>query len=302
MNEDRDWQVRLAAFQWLSAQVELHGDVLDRALLEQGFEHQGERVPLLGPQGIFKPRVMRDAPLSITTVPSGPYDDSLSGGVLRYAYRGTDTNHPNNRGLRDAMVRRLPLVYFYRLVPGKYLVAHPVFVVGDRPKELMFDVQVDDVAVEAKSGLLAAEDPEDRAAVRRYVTTLVRRRVHQEAFRLRVIAAYRQQCAFCRLRHEGLLDAAHITADSEEQGEPLVSNGLALCKLHHAAYDQQFLTVRPDYVIEVRQSVLDEEDGPMLRHGLQGMHMQSIVLPKSVTLQPDRDRLNARYEFFRSLQ
>ena len=56
--------------------------------------------------------------------------------------------------------------------------------------------------------------------------------------------------------------AAHITADAAEADEPVVSNGLSLCKLHHAAFDRPFLTVRPDSVIEVRRSILDEEDGP----------------------------------------
>ena len=140
---------------------------------------------------------------------------------------------------------------------------------------------------------------EDHAAIRReYVTSIVRRRVHQQAFRARVIEAYRTHCAFCRLRHQELLDAAHITADAEASGEPVVSNGLSLCKLHHAAFDRHFLTVRPDYTIEVRQSILDEEDGPMLLHGLKGMHDRPIYLPREVSLQPDRERVEVRYAAF----
>jgi hypothetical protein len=57
-------------------------------------------------------------------------------------------------------------------------------------------------------------------------------------------------------------------------------------ELHHAAYDKQFLTVRPDYVIEVRRSILEEEDGPMLLHGLKGMHDKQIWLPRHVDLRP----------------
>jgi putative restriction endonuclease len=99
---------------------------------------------------------------------------------------------------------------------------------------------------------------------------LVRQRIHQQAFRERVVAAYRSQCAMCRLRHASLLDAAHIVPDSEE-GEPAVSNGLALCKLHHAAFDNFLVSVTPDYSIQVRASVLEEEDGPILEHGLKGI-------------------------------
>jgi hypothetical protein len=98
--------------------------------------------------------------------------------------------------------------------------------------------------------------------------------------------------------HAELLDAAHIIGDAETSGDPVVSNGLSLCKLHHAAFDRHFLTVRPDYRIEARQSVLDEEDGPMLLHGLKEMHERPILLPSQVSLQPDRDRLTERYRSF----
>ena len=54
------------------------------------------------------------------------------------------------------------------------------------------------------------------------------------------------------------------------RGAPVVPNGLSLCKIHHAAYDENFLGVRPDLVVEVRADV-DQIDGPMLRHGLQEM-------------------------------
>jgi putative restriction endonuclease len=140
---------------------------------------------------------------------------------------------------------------------------------------------------------------EDRAEIRRqYVTASFRRRLHQQAFREQVLNAYREQCSLCRLRHRELLDAAHIVADAENEGDPVVSNGLALCKLHHAAFDSFFLTVRPDYTIEVRRSILDESDGPMLRVGLKEMHDQLIQLPRSRVDRPDPARLQSRYERF----
>ena len=298
VDDDLDIRVRLAAFQWLAAQREFHGESLPRTVLAQGFDFEGVRVPLLGPQGIFKPRIMR-WPLSITTAPRGPYADSMASGLLRYAYRGTDPDHPDNRGLRQAMAMRIALVYLFGLSPGDYVPAWPVFVVGDSRKELFFDVAVDDEQLVASVGPEAGI-AEDRADIRRaYITSVVRRRLHQQAFRARVLEAYRTQCALCRLRHEELLDAAHIIGDALAGGEPVVSNGLSLCKLHHAAYDRHFLTVRPDYRIVVRQSVLDEEDGPMLLHGLKELHEQAIVLPRNEALQPDRERLAQRFQAFR---
>jgi putative restriction endonuclease len=245
---------------------------------------------------------MTGAPLSITTIPGGPYDDSIgTGGALKYRYRGTDPAHPDNRGLRRAMREQLPLIWFWRFQPGQYIPSFPVFIVGDHPAQLTFDVQVDDALAVAEVPEAESFVSEDRAAIRReYVTSIVRRRLHQQAFRARVIEAYRTHCAFCRLRHQELLDAAHITADTEATGEPVVSNGLSLCKLHHAAFDRHFLTVRPDYTIEVRRSILEETDGPMLIHGLQGLNDRPIYLPREASLQPDRDRLEQRYAAFKT--
>lgn len=68
---DRDSAIRLAAFDWLKEQTAIHGDVLPRKTLEKGFIFESERLPLIAPQGIFKPRML-DLPLSITTAPRGP--------------------------------------------------------------------------------------------------------------------------------------------------------------------------------------------------------------------------------------
>lgn len=299
MDEQGDRRIRLAAFAWLREQTDLYGEVIPRSVLAEGFTFDGTRVPLVGPQGIFKPRVLRDAPLSITTAPNGPYADEFSHGQLRYAYRGTDPQHPDNRGLRLAMERQLPIVYLFGLAPGKYLPAWPAFVVGDNVAGRYFDVVVDDPQYLRSPGTGTVGVAEAQEEIRReYVTATVRYRLHQQAFRVRVLEAYRSQCAFCRLRHQELLDAAHIIADASPEGEPVVSNGLALCKLHHAAFDRHFLAVRPDYVIEVRKSVLDEEDGPMLLHGLQELHMTPILVPSARRMRPDPDRLEQRYAAF----
>ena len=298
-----DADVRRAAFAWLSEQVELHDDVLPRDILARGFTFAGERVPLLGPQGIFKPRIM-ELPLSITTIVNGPYTDSFnSDDLLNYKYRGMNPNHHDNVGLRELMKRRQPLIYFHALVPGKYLASWPVFVVGDDPAALTFAVAADDKFTLAKVTEPALDVIGDsETQIRRgYVTAIVRQRIHQRAFRERVIDAYRRQCALCRLRHQELLDAAHIVPDSDPEGEPVVSNGIALCKLHHAAFDKYFISVRPDYVIEVRRDVLVEEDGPMLRHGLQGMHQQRILIPGPTHQHPDRALLDRRHQRFLEL-
>ncbi len=294
---DIDFKVRRAAFEWLMEQVRFHGDVLPRTLLSQGFIHDQTRIPLVGPQGIFKPRIMR-LPLSITTVPSGPYDDGFSiDGLLLYRYRGTNPQHPDNVGLRETMERKIPLVYFHRIVEGRYLAVWPVFIVGDDPKTLTFRVEVDDSTFSSTlSGEATSHVAEE--ARRSYVTATVRQRVHQRCFRARVLRAYGEQCALCRLRHEELLEAAHIIPDGEPDGKPILPNGLALCKLHHAAFDRYFLGVRPDYTVQVRRDILKEKDGPMLLHGLKGMHGARIIVPRRAPDRPDPALLERRYDRF----
>jgi len=293
-----DIDIRRAAFAWLDEQVDVHGQVLSRELLARGFPYKNERIPLVSPQGIFKPRQMA-LPLSITTVADGPYEDAFGPSLLRYRYRGSDPNHRDNAGLREMIDRREPLIYFHALVKGKYLVVWPVFVVHDDPASLTFSVAVDDTLA-FKAGVGMSPEAEDTVAdIRRgYITATVRRRIHQAAFRERVIDAYRQQCALCRLKHDELLDAAHILADADPEGEPIVPNGIALCKLHHAAFDRFFLSVRPDYTIEIRRDVLQETDGPMLKHGLQGMHGQQIQLPTRIALRPSVVLLEQRHRRF----
>jgi putative restriction endonuclease len=294
-----DARVRAATFEWLADQVARHGDVLPRQVLATGFVLDGVRVPLVGPQGIFKPQVLSEVPLSITTAPEGPYDDAFGpDGLLRYRYRGSNPDHPDNRGLRAAMEHRLPLVYFHGVARGRYVAAWPVFVVRDDLANLSFSVEVDDATYFKRPEEIGTEAAinEGDDARRRYITASVRVRLHQRAFRERVLDAYRRQCAFCRLRHEELLDAAHIIPDTAPEGEPVVRNGLALCTLHHTAFDRFFLGLRPDYVIEVRADIRRERDGPTLVHAIQALHGTRIVLPRSVPLRPDSELLRIRYE------
>jgi putative restriction endonuclease len=140
---------------------------------------------------------------------------------------------------------------------------------------------------------VAVEDPIER----RYVFRETRVRVHQARFRARVVPAYGERCAICRLKETRLLDAAHIVGDLEQDGEPEVSNGLSLCSIHHRAFDHDLVGVSPDYGVHVSPRLLEEEDGPMLDL-LKGFHGQSIVLPRRRAWQPDRERLAVRFDRF----
>ncbi|BBX86811.1 HNH endonuclease [Mycolicibacterium aubagnense] len=102
------------------------------------------------------------------------------------------------------------------------------------------------------------------------------------------------------LKHGKLLDAAHIIGDNKPHGAPVVQNGLSLCKIHHAAYDANLLGIDPDYVVRINRDLMEEVDGPMLRHGLQDMHGRPLTVPVRRRDRPDKERLAERFSEFRA--
>jgi len=298
VNLEFEMRARHAVFDWLRGLQAQYPDAIPAAPLQRGITFEGQTLRLLGSgPGIFKPAALGAALSVMTAAPrSGeppPYDDEwLDEARLSYAYQGTDPDFWTNRAMRLAWEHQLPIVYLYGVSKGHYLAEFPVFISADRPSELRVDLVVctepgmPNVAVELDG--------------RRYATRPTRLRIHQHGFRVRVLEAYERRCAMCSLRHAELLDAAHIVPDGQPTGLAITANGLALCKIHHAAYDGLFVGVRPDLTIEVNRDLLDEEDGPMLRHGIQELHQQQLrVVPRKRIDRPDADRLEWRYERFR---
>jgi putative restriction endonuclease len=246
--------------------------------------------------------VLSEVPLSITTTAKTLYKDTFGpDGLLRYSYRGTNPEHHENRGLRLAKDRQIPLVYCHGITPGKYLVSWPVYIVGDDPRNLAVTVAVDDSAfamrqleIAERGGLEIVHDEDPR---RRYITATVKVRLHQRAFRERVLDAYKRQCALCRFKHEELLDAAHIVPDADPDGEPRVSNGMALCSLHHSAFDRFFIAITPEYRVIVRSDLMIERDGPTLQ-GLQSLQDSVIQLPRRADHKPSKEFLQWRMQRF----
>lgn len=293
-----DAELRAAALTWLTVRSNDGADPIPRTELE-GFYFRGTRVPLIDRQrGIRKPRFL-DAALSIITVyrPEGairPYEDSTGDdGLIRYKWRGSDPGHAENRALRQAMEERLPLIWFVGVGPGLFQPVFPVYVAGEEASQTQFVLAVDELF-----GLIDPATPLE-AQMKRYVERLTRQRLHQPVFRSTVLRAYTNRCSVCSLAHAPLLDAAHIVADADERGEASVRNGLALCKLHHAAFDGLYLGIRPDLTVEIRADILQEVDGPTLKHGLQGRHGQKLmVVPELHRERPARELLEVKYAQF----
>ena len=291
-----DHEIRLAAFEWLKTQTLVHGYVLDWNLLIKGFSFKGNKVSLVQMPGIWTPNIMK-LPISIRTTPGSQYNDSFGDTYIKYSFRGKNPKHRDNLLLNEVMNSDvpIPLIYFFGISKGKYLATWPVYIVNSDPDKLMYTVAVDDFNYISNTGIDLLQEKAENYARREYYTTLVKTRAFQGRFRQRVLEAYRNQCAICQLKHAELLDAAHIIPDSKEGGEPIVSNGLSLCKIHHAAFDKHILGITPDYTIKLREDILREIDGPMLKYGLQALENNKIILPSHMNDRPDRDRLERRY-------
>jgi len=138
------------------------------------------------------------------------------------------------------------------------------------------------------------------APERRYALREVKARLHQASFWDAVLAAYGGRCAISHLPEPRLLDAAHIVVDQHEQlGQPVVSNGLPLTKLHHAAFDANLIGIDPDFGIHVSDRLLEIHDGPFLELGLKTIVGTKIELPRRREDWPDRERLALRFEHYK---
>ena len=303
-NDDVDTRVRIAALDHVRRQGEIH-DCLTARELQPGFVFQGERIPLINPQrGIFKPQQMRFL-LSIKAVFPRPgakvwYDDQREvhrqifdgDEMVDYAFMGQNPDAADNRWLREAFENRIPIIYFLGIAPGRYRAMLPAFISGWDAKALKARVAF---GVSDQDALA----PPEHAIERRYALRAVQQRLHQASFREAVISAYGGRCALSGLPESLLLDAAHIISDKDEKlGQPVVTNGIPLSKIHHAAFDAHLIGIDADYKLHVSDRLLVQNDGPML-DALKRLNGGTIHLPSRAKDRPDRDRLKQRYERFK---
>jgi putative restriction endonuclease len=298
-------RVRTGAFDAIRKAQAIHGEVLHTDDIP-ALKIETIEVPLfVAARGIHKPAVL-DAALSVNTTPlkagkQPPYTDEFGpDGMFHYAYRTPKTDSDrarsgavaDNNAVRLAMALSLPIIYWYGVVPGRYRPFFPVYVVADDQRHQQFSLDLTELGMRP-AGSLASDEPS-----REYRSHVVRARMHQARFREAVLRAYRSCCAICSLKIPRLVEAAHIVPDADG-GEPTVPNGLALCKIHHAAFDAHILGVRPDLKVVLNREVLEQVDGPMLRHGLQDFHGADLrVLPTRRAERPSVLHLERRWSAF----
>jgi putative restriction endonuclease len=111
---------------------------------------------------------------------------------------------------------------------------------------------------------------------------LVRPRLGQGSFRILVTDAYQRQCAITNERTLPALDAAHIMPYAEGENHS-VNNGILLRRDLHALFDAGYITITPNYQIEVSHRIKEEfENGrDYYRH-----HGHPIRLPQKSEMAP----------------
>lgn len=297
-------RLRREAIAWLKFRTDDGAVALTRDEILD-FQFEGDRFRLQPTQtGIWKPRGF-DSALSIVTVYRGPgqkrpYEDTIGAdNLIRYAWRGDDPEHPDNRALRRAMEYQVPIIWFIGvgMGPSTFQAVCPVYLIAEEMDLQRFIIApMDDEAFLQRPG---GRDTVVQETVKRYLTRETRIRLHQPVFRSTVLRAYEERCAVCNLGHRELLDGAHIVPDVEELGIASVVNGMALCKIHHAAFDSLILGVSPDHIVHIRPDLLEEIDGPMLQHGLKGLHGKPLMkLPNARNERPRKDLLEIAYDRF----
>lgn len=290
----------------LNQELDLRAQILvDLEMMSQGWTQplsrqqlldysiNGIRLPLIDyTRGIRNPRDFA-ATLAVVSSSNGPYPDrEVFAGMWEYRF-ADGSAVSDNKKLIAASELQVPLILFQKPRPGVYFPI-PVYV---------SQVDLDRRLVLLSHREVRSINPQTASEVeRRWAESIVERRVHQPAFRAMILRAYDTQCTICHFRHAELLDAAHILSDKHERGYATTTNGMSMCKIHHAAYDQKFLGVDPDYTIHINNDLLHEVDGPMLKYGLQQMDRQKIILPSRRVDHPDRENLELRFREFQMAQ
>lgn len=309
---DPDAALRSEIFSHLR-QLQGEGGLVTAAQIGAGYVRgNGEHIALITrPRGIFKPRQMSSL-LSIKTVVPRPgrgvwYDDQRDAHqqiykgqeTVSYSFMGDDADATDNRLLKHACDAKIPIVYFLGISPGIYRILMPSFLDEWNPSALRVRLSFGNVAFDQTQHEVDVMPPRTDIQ-RRYTLNVVKRRLHQDAFRQAVIHAYKGRCAFSHLPVSALIDAAHIVADRDELlGQPIVSNGLPLSKIHHAAFDAHLIGVDPDYKIHVSRKLLDQRDGPLLE-ALKDLNGADLRLPLRKQDYPDRERLAVRFKEYRT--
>lgn len=279
------------------------GDRLSQEEIEEAFDTGfGYRISGINPRRDYRDRRY----VLVFANEDGPYGDSVTEGRFEYIGEGLSgdqsTDSPGNSTLIDACSSDIPVHFFYKRADGEnWEYQGLVEVVGyefserDGRDVLVFTMEHRQQAdehqpsrtqiEEEKTDLQQATESAPQLTEDQAEYTESRRRARDRAFTELVRDAYDEQCAICGEARETPdgnpeVEAAHIYP-KHKGGSDDVRNGLALCKLHHWAFDTGWLSLSDDYEILVIEA--PDRNG---YHEFKRLENGSIQLPDSDEANP----------------
>lgn len=115
---------------------------------------------------------------------------------------------------------------------------------------------------------------------------LAKTRIGQGGFASLVRFAYKRQCSISGEKALPVLQAAHIKPFNE-QGPNKVENGLLLRSDLHILFDRGYVTVTPEYKIEVSRKIKEEFNNGKHYYAFHGKEL--YALPKIISDRPSLD-------------
>ncbi len=116
--------------------------------------------------------------------------------------------------------------------------------------------------------------------------------VRANDFSRRVLTVYSHRCAMCGVQLR-LIEGAHILPVGEKGSTDRTSNGVALCALHHKAYDQSLVTFDKDFKTHVNEPMVVALKTENKAAGLS--RFRSALRPILISPPAKSDRPNPKY-------
>lgn len=291
-----------AAFEKIKELESIYGDSIPSVAIRNGFDIDGENIRLENQVvGIFKPRQMKQGALSIKTTMSRDgdaniYNDQLvDSGYYKYSLQEGDPYGVNNKYLWQSLESKMPFIYFHAVAPAVYKALWPCFIKNIFPEErhalVALGPTVNDQYIDSYYRDL--DDIESRYLVRESKV-----RLHQASFREAVMSAYNRSCAVTGLSVEKLIEAAHIIPDSEIGKHQSVTNGIALNRIHHKAYDSNLIGIDPDLRIHVGKELIEIRENRFIKDCVLRFDNKQLNSPSNPKYAPNKDYLARRFEKF----
>jgi len=123
----------------------------------------------------------------------------------------------------------------------------------------------------------------------RYHYSLGKQRLGQGAFRVLVTDAYNRRCAISGEKTLPTLEAVHIRPYAEN-GPHHIQNGVLLRSDIHKLFDKGYLTITPDFRVEVSKRIKEDFGNGRIYYQYHGQKLS--VLPQKAQELPAKDYLS----------